>query len=298
MKIFDCLIYSDEDFLLDLRLNILDKYVDKFVVVESKYTHSGKIKNNNFKIQNFTKFKDKINYIYVENEPEDLKNIENSDNQDKTNQKKIFNSLLRDNFQRNKILDGIVTAKSDDLILISDLDEIPNLESINIKQINNKLIFFKQKMFYYKLNLCYEKLGWFGTRCCQKKFLKSPQWLRNTKSKKYPFWRIDTFFSDKKYANIHVVENGGWHFTQMKTAEDIYKKLNTFAHHVDFKESGLNFKDIEKAFKEKRVLYDHFTDKTNQLSKWSGKNKLEKISLNLLPEYIKVNKEKLKQWLD
>ena len=88
MKIFDCLIYSDEDFLLDLRLNILDKYVDKFVVVESKYTHSGKIKNNNFKIQNFTKFKDKINYIYVENEPEDLKNIENSDNQDKTNQKK------------------------------------------------------------------------------------------------------------------------------------------------------------------------------------------------------------------
>ena len=58
MKIFDCLIYSDEDFLLDLRLNILDKYVDKFVVVESKYTHSGKIKNNNFKIHNFTKFKD------------------------------------------------------------------------------------------------------------------------------------------------------------------------------------------------------------------------------------------------
>ena len=95
-----------------------------------------------------------------------------------------------------------------------------------------------------------------------------------------------------------MVENGGWHFTKMKTAEDIYKKLNTFAHHVDFKESGLNFKDIEKAFKEKRVLYDHFTDKTNQLSKWSGKNKLEKISLDLLPEYIKVNKEKLKQWLD
>ena len=81
-------------------------------------------------------------------------------------------------------------------------------------------------MFYYKLNLCYEKLSWLGTRCCQKKFLKSPQWLRNTKSKKYSFWRIDTFFSDKKYANIHIVENGGWHFTQMKTAEDIYKKLN------------------------------------------------------------------------
>ena len=69
MKIYDCFMYYDEDELLDLRLNILDEYVDKFIITESKFTHSGKVKNKNFRIENFNKFQKKIEYFYIENEP-------------------------------------------------------------------------------------------------------------------------------------------------------------------------------------------------------------------------------------
>ncbi|MBO6486845.1 MAG: hypothetical protein HVK37_03885 [Pelagibacteraceae bacterium] len=61
MKIFDCFTYLDEDIVLDLRLNYLNNYIDKFVIVESKFTHSGKKRNLNFNIKNFEKFIDRSN---------------------------------------------------------------------------------------------------------------------------------------------------------------------------------------------------------------------------------------------
>ena len=72
MKIFDCTLYYDEDLMLEVRLNILDKYVDKFVISESKYTHSGREKKLNFNINKFPDFKKKIIYLTVDNEPSDL----------------------------------------------------------------------------------------------------------------------------------------------------------------------------------------------------------------------------------
>ena len=101
MKINDCFMYYDEDQLLDLRLNILNNYVDKFIIVESKFTHSGKIKNRNFQIDKFKKFKDKIEYIYIEEEPKNLKIIDEKNSEKEKNNKNIYNGLLRDNFQRN-----------------------------------------------------------------------------------------------------------------------------------------------------------------------------------------------------
>ena len=88
----------------------------------------------------------------------------------------------------------------------------------------------------------------------------SPQWLRNIKSKKYPFWRFDVFFSKKKYSNLFYVEDGGWHFTCIRTPEDLEKKLLNFAHHYEFEQSGLKIGDIKKLIDEKRVMYDHSVD--------------------------------------
>ena len=79
MKIIDCFMYYDEDNLLDLRLNILNKYVAKFIIVESKFTHSGNLKNKNFDIENFKEFKNKIDYYFIENEPLNLKKIDKND---------------------------------------------------------------------------------------------------------------------------------------------------------------------------------------------------------------------------
>ena len=151
-------------------------------------------------------------------------------------------------------------------------------------------------MFYYKLNLLYDEFIWAGSKAIRYKNFISPQWLRNIKSKKYPLWRIDVFFSKKKYSNLRYVEDGGWHFTCMRTPEDLEKKLLNFAHHYEFEQSGLKITDLQKLIKEKRVMYDHSVDQTGY--KWSGKSILKTININQLPNYISKNITKFKDWLD
>ena len=204
--------------------------------------------------------------------------------------------MARDYFQRENLSRGISDAGDNDLILISDLDEIPNLEKLDPINIKNNIIIFEQKMFYYKLNLFYEDYTWLGTKAVKKKRFISPQWLRNIKGKKYPKWRIDTIFSKKKYTDLYFVKNGGWHFTCLKTAEELEKKLLNFAHHYEYEESGLNIQNLKKLIAEKRVMYDHNVDQKGY--KWSGNSILKNIELNLLPEHISSNLEKYSDWLD
>ena len=128
-------MYYDEDNLLDLRLNILNKYVDKFIIVESKFTHSGNLKNKNFDIENFKDFKNKIDYYFIENEPLNLKKIDKNDTLEVKNNERIFNGLLRDNFQRENLNQGIKKLNDEDFIMISDLDEIPNLDRVDLSRI-------------------------------------------------------------------------------------------------------------------------------------------------------------------
>ena len=284
MNIYDCFMYFDEDILLDLRLNVLNKYVKKFVISEATYTHNGNKKKLNFDINRFKKFKDKIEYIVVDKEPLNIRRINENDPEHIRGQKLILNGYARDNYQRESLNLGLKNLLDNDLIIVSDLDEIPNLEKIELKNIQNKIIIFKQKMFYYKLNLLYDEFNWFGSKACKKKNFLSPQWLRNIKSKKYPRWRLDLWFSKRKYINNFYVEDGGWHFTCIRTAQDLEKKLLNFAHHYEFEESGLKKNDLEKLINEKRVMYDHNVDQKGY--KWSGKSKLKKINKDLLPSYV------------
>ena len=154
MKIFDCCIYLDEDFLLDLRFNILYNFVDYFVIVESNRTWQNKRKTFNFNIKNFEKFSHKIVYIKVE----DMTDGENP--------------WIRENFQRNCITRGLLKASNEDLIIISDADEIPNPEKIINFDPNKKYVVFEQKQFYYKLNLLNQSnpVGR-GSKACIKKYI-------------------------------------------------------------------------------------------------------------------------------
>ena len=243
-------MFFDEEMLLDLRLNIMDKYVDKFVITEATYMHSGKPKKLIFDINKYSKFKDKIIYIVVDNSPNDILKIHENDSIDIKESKKTQNASKRELYQIGKTQEGLIHANPDDIIIVSDVDEIPNLEKIDFDKVNSKLIFFKQKMFYYKLNLFYKSIPWYGSKACKKKYFLSPQWLRSIKNKKYPLWRLDTFFSKNKYTNIHYIDDGGWHFTNIKKPEDLEKKLSNFLHHVDFEQSGLGLKDLKKFIKE------------------------------------------------
>ena len=289
-------MYYDEDLLLDIRLNSLEKFVKKFVITEATYTHNGENKKLNFDINKFNKFKDKIIYIVVDKQPSNILELKNEDTKEKTGEKLILNGMARDYFQRENLAKGLVDARDEDLILISDLDEIPNLESLNFKNIKNNIVIFEQKIFYYKLNLLYDNFLWQGTRAIKNKNFLSPQWLRNIKSKKYPRWRIDTFFSKKKYSDLMFVRNGGWHFTCLKTPDQLEKKLLNYAHHYEFQESGLKIADIKKFISEKRVIYDYNVDQKG--FKWSGRSTLKKLETKSLPSYVSKNLHKYSDWLD
>ena len=296
MKIFDCCMFFDEEMLLGLRLKTLSKYIDKFIIVESKYTHSGDKKKLIFNINKYSEFKSKINYIVTEDPPEGIENINNDDNENQKNIKHIMNALRRENYQRNKIMDGLNEADPEDWVIISDLDEIPNLDKINFTRINKKIIFFKQRVFYYKFNLELKNIHWIGSKAVQKKNLISPQWLRNIKDKIYPKWRLDIIFSKKKYNNIFCIDDGGWHFSYIKKPEDIEKKLKSYLHHREYDLEPLGIEKIKKFVNNKSVIYDHRVDQTKY--KFSGSQKLEKIELNILPKEIDNNLNFYKDWLE
>ena len=294
MKIIDCFMYFDEDMILDIRLNTLNKYVSKFVICEASYNHKGLKKKLNFKLENFSKFKDKIEYKILDEQPKDLNVINKDDKENEKNSKILQNALKRENFQRNFCFSDLKKFSPEDLIIINDIDEIPNLEKFEYKK---KITIFLQKMFYYKFNLEYPDFEWTGSRICKLKHLKSPQWLRNIKTKRYPLWRLDAFLSKKKYFNIGFIKSGGWHFTNIKSAEQIDHKMRNFLHHLEYEHSGLNISNLKQIIKEKRIMYDHVADKKD-INKWRSSKSLTKTDLAKLPSYIRENKNKFKDWLD
>mgnify|MGYP001469745398 CR=1 FL=1 len=289
MKIIDCTTYYSEDLMLDVRFNILDKYVDKFIITESKFSHSGAKKKLNFDINNFSKFKDKIQYLVIENEPEGLDTSSNSSST------KRMNSLLRIEQSYDFMMNAVKNASDNDLICLSDNDEIPNFESRDFKENKNDIYVFKQLFFYYKFNLFYDLMPWYGTKACKKKKLLSFSWLRNLKNKRYPFWRLDTLFSNSKQKNLKIVNDGGWHFTNVKTADEIYTKLSNFGHHNEFDTSGVSVKDIQKCIDDKIVNYNHQADKSEE-NKYNANYKLQLVEDSFLPDYLIRNKEKYKDW--
>ena len=269
MKIFDCFIYLDEDFLLDLRFNILNNYVDYFVVVESNKTWQNNKKNFNFNINKFQKFSNKIIYVKVEDMPEGE------------------NPWLRENFQRNCIKRGLLRANNEDLIIISDADEIPRPEKIINFDLKKKYGVFEQKQFYYKLNLFNESNPvWRGSKVCIKKYLKSPQWLRELKIKKRPFWRLD------KINLNYTIENGGWHFCNLKTPDQLLFKYKNLC---EYKDNYVFFNSINEKFLNTQNIEENIKNQKDII----GRNdvfKKQEID-NSYPKYILDNINIFQNWI-
>ena len=295
MQIFDCFMYYNEDVVLELRLNYLDKFVDYFVIVESTFNHRGEKKKLNFNIEKFLKFKKKIRYFILDTNNPEIETINDNDSDDEKSRKYILNGYRRDHYQRNFLSMGIKDASLDDIIIISDIDEIPNLEKIDYSKVQNKLALFNQKMCYYKFNLFQKNYNWIGSRLCKKKNLLSPQWLRDVKPKNYPKWRIDTFFSKNKYTNIIFINNGGWHFSYLNTPELIEQKLKSYTHHLEYDLNPIGIDNIEKRIKNRESVYNLSIDK--RVNKFSSGVKLEIMKLDELPKFIIDNKEKYKDWI-
>jgi beta-1,4-mannosyl-glycoprotein beta-1,4-N-acetylglucosaminyltransferase len=267
-KIFDCFIFNNEINLLKIRFNILNDYVDYFVICESKFDHNKKLKKFNFNINLFTKFKKKIIYIKITEPPQ-------SDN-----------PWINQSNQRNTLINGIEKANPEDYIIYSDVDEIPN--PLKIKEFTNshyKFGIFMQFLFYYKLNLLskitYNK--WEGSRICKKKYLKSFENLRTNIRKKnlrYKFYRIDKLYLEK---NIKLINNGGWHFSYLMNAKEIIKKIKSSTHTEYNKKEYLNSKIIEKKIRQGKDLFN----------RRDTFNKIE-FTNKIYPKYLIKNKKKFK----
>ena len=231
MNIFDCFIYNNEAMILDLRLSYLNKYVKKFIIVESKYTHQGNLKKNFLDLNDFKKYKDKIDYNLIDKFPENLSN------------------WGRENYQRNFLMNSIKDLNENDYIMISDLDEIPNLRNLN-SIVKSKFTAFQQTNYSFKFNLKNITFPiWYGTKLCKKKYLKSPQWLRDQKVKKYSFLK---FYKIK----WNIIQNGGWHFSYIMSPEEISEKIKSFSHAEYNLDKYTNIKIIEDRLSKGLDLFD------------------------------------------
>ena len=290
MAIYDCFSYFNEDTILDIRLNTLNEYVDRFVIVEATRDHAGRNKKLNFDINNYKKFKKKIIYVIVEDIPRIVKFFK----------KNWHPNHARDQFQRNCISRGLQDANDNDLILVSDLDEIPNLSNLKNSLDKNKIVFFRQKYFRYKLNLSIvcseeEKIIYnsrykecIGTVATLKKNFKTPQHLRDLRNKaeKYVFSKKKKFFSSQFFLfKPHIIENGGWHFGYISTPELIIHKFKSFAHAEIATKDNTDINILKLRVK-------------NYIDPIDPNYRLEKIKINsMFPDYIIKNKKKFKKWI-
>ena len=291
MKIIDTTTYFEEKLMMDLRLNILNSYVDKFIVSEARFSHSGNEKEIKFNKKEFPEFEDKIIHIVLDKEPRDIikkKSLSSTELR--------LNSILRIKEQRNLIINYLKDFSSDDYVIHSDNDEIPNLEKFDFKKNQKKFVIFNQKMFFYKFNLSLPDLNWFGSKACKIKDLKSIHNLRSLKNKSYPFYRIDTLFSSIKSQSVNIVNDGGWHFSNLKTIEELERKYLNDENHAEYESKGFSTNRIKENLKNKSIDYNHKAKK-DSLDRFNS-TKLEKIELDSLPSYLLDNLKKYEDWID
>ena len=266
MAIYDCFQYFNEDHILDLRFNILNDKVDYFIVSESTKTHQGREKKLNFNINNFNKFKHKIKYIVADyQEKIDFRNHTGGES-------------LVEQHQRNSLSEGLIYANDNDLIILSDSDEIPDLTKLNQIKKNTKFTAFSQMMFMYKLNLQnINESNWIGSKLTLKKNFLNPQKVRNLKFKKYPFWRFDKI-------GMQIIK-GGWHFSFLQKPSDIAKKIKSYSHGEFNKNEITDQKKIEEKIANNQDIFGR-------------KNQLTKIEIDeTYPNFIQKNKNYLKDWI-
>ena len=265
-KIYDCITFYNENLQVKLRLNILNNYVDKFVICESVYDHKGKKKNLNFQAEEFKDFKDKIIYLVLDTQFPDT-----------------TDPWITQAYQREFLLKKLNFLDPEDYVMFSDPDEIPTPELLSNIDLKKKFGIFMQKMFCYKLNIYnqYES-PWEGTRIAKKKNLNSINYLRQkikAKNLKYSFLRID------KEKNIKIFSDGGWHFNYLLNAEMISKKLKTFAH-TEF--NNVKYTDIEKI----NYNINNFKDL------FQRGHKYQKIEIDSnYPDYIVKNINLFSDWI-
>jgi beta-1,4-mannosyl-glycoprotein beta-1,4-N-acetylglucosaminyltransferase len=264
-KIIDCITFFDNNFMFELRYNILVDKVDYFIICESKYDHAGNEKKRNFIWKDYYN-PDKIKYFF--NNKPFPKNTSRWENQA---------------IQREYLIDYTDFAQNDDYIFFSDPDEIIKPELLNNFFLDKKYGIFLLDCFNFKFNLFNpHETPWEGTRVCRKKNLDSINFMRQkvkSKNLNYKFFRID------KEKNIELFKKAGWHFNNIMTPEEISLKLKTFAH-SEFSDKKYSSTEVIK----KKI------NQREDLFKRGHKYEVVKLDYNF-PKYILDNLKKFNEFI-
>ena len=264
-RIFDCITFFDNNYMFNLRYNILKEHVDYFFICESLYDHRGNKKKINFDKKKYYK-SDKIKHLILQ-EPFPKSN----------------NVWQNQALQREYLLKNLSKAAPEDYIFFSDPDEIPKPEILINFELNKRYGIFKQKCFNYKFNLFnkYES-PWEGTRVAKKKNLHSINFMRQkikSKNLNYSFLRFD------KEKNIQIFDNAGWHFNNILSPKEISNKLKTFAHTEFANERFSSIKIIKKNINDKKDLFNRG-------------HVYKKVEINSdYPKYITDNLDKFQKFI-
>lgn len=234
-KVYDCFIFYNELDLLELRLNIMDPVVDHFVIVEASTTHKGEPKLWYYQEneQRFDKWKDKIIYIQVDlpDNYEEFAYIDDTAGTEFSFHHWCHNLIMKDittkgffktdnpvhgreQYQRSATIMGLFDAEPDDIIMLSDIDEIGNPDTIQVILNNfdpSRVYALRQNSYYYKLNL-----------------LKETHWVGQRIATLAKFNEI----TPDQYRHVRdiIVEKGGWHFSFQGNSEQVRNKLIQYSH--------------------------------------------------------------------
>lgn len=259
MKIYDCFTFFNELDLLEIRLNELNNEVDYFVLVEASYTHQGNQKPLYFELNKsrFLPFLGKIIHVVVSDIPDEFYN-------------KHCKTWILENHQRNCISRGIVNANDSDLIIISDVDEIPRATTLS-KAKNEKLpVVFSQTHHAYFLNCIFKKprgINYFKkvflsvfSKKYERKLLRDNFWLGSVMVSKKSIQKPQHWRNNRENtsSNFNVVENGGWHFTFLGGVDKIIEKLNALNEEFDYS-LYKNVDHLKNALLEKKAILPNQT---------------------------------------
>lgn len=251
IKIYDCFLFFNENDLLEIRLNELNSIVDYFVIVESEYTFTQKKKPIYFDHNRFNRFKDKI--IYIQNRKFT----------------KIPDPWYSERIQRNLLIEGLKNAKENDLIILSDLDEIPRSSKVikafyKIYAENSQDVAFEMDLFSYKLNnKCISCKPYDNSLATQYKYIQDMENFRRKKS-------------------LNKIKDAGWHFSSIGEPEEIILKLDSFSHREYNKWPNNDINFVKDRLSKGQSHLSHSEDLFNPIP----------INKSIFPKYLFYNQEK------
>ena len=227
--VYDCFTFFNELDLLEIRLNVLKDVVDKFVLVESVKTFTGRDKELFFEKnkERFAAFADRIIHVVVREYPP------------------YESPWVYETIQRNHIADGLIDARPDDVVMVSDVDEIPSPEAVRKYALTPGIKGFNQTYYAYYLNyLNVRQRRWTGTKmlsCADfcHAFDGVPvvydEYLPRAYNEMTTASKIRMRSLPARLGGCTIVRKGGWHFTSLGGVAAVIEKLKSYSHqeHAD-----------------------------------------------------------------